>query len=168
MKLSMKVLAIDPGYGRVGFAVMEKSTGKPSLIFSECLEIEKGVVFSERLIKIGEREKELIQTHKPNCVVIEQLFFAKNKKTALQTAEARGVCVYVAKKEKMNIVEYTPKQVKSAITGNGNANKREMMRMLPLLIKIDMGEKRYDDEYDAIAIAITYLEMPQGLRAHLS
>ena len=158
----MKVLAIDPGYGRIGFAVAKKENKQVELIFSECFETPKNTPFEKKLLLVGERQREHIEKHKPDTVVIEQLFFAKNKKTALQTAEVRGVCIYVAKKESTEIVEYTPNQIKSAVTGNGNASKEDIARMIPLLIKLSKKEKRIDDEYDAIAIAITHLETPKN------
>lgn len=158
----MKVLAIDPGYGRIGFAVAKKETNKVEIIFSECFETDPNTPFEEKLLLIGERQREHTKKHKPNTTVIEQVFFAKNKKTALQTAEVRGMCTYIAKKENTEVVEYTPNQIKSAVTGNGNASKQDIARMIPLLVKLDKKEKRIDDEYDAIAIAITHLETPKN------
>ena len=152
----MKVLAIDPGYGRIGFAVLTKEGGKTNLLFSECFETEKDLLFEERLTQVGDRERSIIQTYQPDCMAIERLFFAKNKKTALQTAEVRGVCIYAAKECGLPVAEYTPNQVKSAITGSGNAGKQDMIRMVPQLITLD-HKKRHDDEYDAIAVGITHL-----------
>ena len=81
----MKLLAIDPGYGRIGFAILTKdpSTKKEALIFSECFETGEGEGFDERVRMVGKRMKELLQEHKPRCVVIERLFFSKNKKNRL-------------------------------------------------------------------------------------
>ncbi|MCY4577114.1 MAG: crossover junction endodeoxyribonuclease RuvC [Candidatus Kaiserbacteria bacterium] len=152
----MKVLAIDPGYGRIGFAVLLKEGGKTNLLFSECFETEKETVFEERLKKIGDRIRDIAQAHQPDCAAIERLFFSKNKKTALQTAEVRGVCIYTTKEYNLTIAEYTPNQVKNAITGNSNATKSDVIRMVPRLITLD-SRKRHDDEYDAIAIGITHL-----------
>lgn len=151
----MKILAIDPGYSRIGFAVMTKKE-KPELNFSECFETEKNEPIEERILKVGDRLREHIQRHKPDTVVIEKLFFAKNKKTALQIAEVRGMCIYIAKKEKKEVIEYTPNQIKNAVTGNSNADKKQMIRMIPLLMNLK-EKKKYDDEYDAIAAGITHL-----------
>ena len=155
-KHNMKVLAIDPGYGRIGFAVLQKEGGKNTVLFSECFETEKETAFEDRLAQIGDQERHIIQTHQPDCVAIERLFFSKNKKTALQTAEVRGVCIYTAKDSGLTVTEYTPNQVKNAITGNSNATKDDVVRMVPRLIALD-SRKRHDDEYDAIAIGITHL-----------
>lgn len=160
----MRTLSIDPGYGRIGFAVAEKTGGTVTIIFSECFETEAGLPISEKLLLVGKRQESLIREHEPDCVSIEKLFFSKNKKTAMRTAEARGVCIYIAKKENKEVVEYAPSQIKSAVTGNGNAGKKEMIRMVRILTGIGAGEKKHDDEYDAIAIAITHLETPRELR----
>ena len=160
----MKLLAIDPGYGRAGFAVLTKINGADTLLFSECFETEKELPLSERMRMVGERMERHIQTHAPECVVIEGLFFAKNKKTALHIAEVRGMCFYIAQKNKLEIVEYTPNQIKSAVTGSGSAKKRDIIRMVPLLVKVERGVKRHDDEYDAIAAGITHLATrPNGM-----
>ena len=152
----MKVLAIDPGYGRIGFAVIEKREPQNKLIFSECFETNKDTEFEKRLSLIGERLRDIVQIYKPDCAAIEKLFFSKNKKTALYTAEVRGMCVYIAKKQSMEITEYTPNQIKNAVTGNSNATKKDIIRMVPRLIPTG-GKKKHDDEYDAIAIGITHL-----------
>ena len=152
----MKVLAIDPGYGRIGFAVVEKVDRKTNLLFSECFETEKEVAFENRLMQIGDQIRSIIQAYQPNCAAIERLFFSKNKKTALQTAEVRGVCIYTTKEYGLAIAEYTPNQVKNAITGNSNATKKDIIRMVPRLITLN-EKKQHDDEYDAIAIGITHL-----------
>lgn len=152
----MKVLAIDPGYGRIGFAILTKENMQHTLLFSECFETDKGMEFEKRLEHVGNRLREIIQTYNPNCATIERLFFSKNKKTALRTAEVRGVCMYIAKSSGIEITEYTPNQVKNAITGNSNATKKDIIRMVPRLIPLH-NSKKHDDEYDAIAIGITHL-----------
>ena len=156
IKHDMKVLAIDPGYGRIGFAVVEKKDRRTHLLFSECFETKKEETFENRLVQIGDRIRSIIQAQQPNCVAIERLFFSKNKKTALQTAEVRGVCVYTTKEHGLVITEYTPNQIKNAITGNSNATKKDIIRMVPQLIALN-EKKRHDDEYDAIAIGIAHV-----------
>ena len=160
----MKVFSIDPGYGRIGFAILEKGNRTtPTVIHSECLETDKTLLFENRLMKIGERIRELIHEHKPNCVVLERLFFSKNKKTALQTAEVRGVCIHESKLMSLDIFEYTPNQVKSAITGSGSADKKQIMRMVPMLADMEQKENTKDDEFDAIAIGITHIATSRRL-----
>ena len=152
----MKLVAIDPGYGRVGYAVIERENGAMTLLHSGCLETDTALAYSGRLAAVGEQVKKLIRTYNPDCVVMEKLFFAKNKKTAMQTAEVRGVCIYVSETEGKEVFEYTPNQVKSAVTGNGNADKNQVMRMVPHFVTLDTSVNRIDDEYDAIAIGITH------------
>ena len=152
----MKLLAIDPGYGRVGFAVGEKREGKPVVLLSECLETDAGKEYEERLREIGKRMQEIIDEYKPEEMVIEKLFFAKNKKTALRVAEVRGMCIHEARANDMKVTEYTPNQIKNAVTGDSRADKEQMKRMIALLVKLEGDQKRKDDEYDAIAAIITH------------
>ncbi len=153
----MKVLAIDPGYGRCGVAVVEKSRGgKEVLLYSECIETSSKSSFSERLAIIVGACANLIKKHAPDCVALEKLFFAKNQKTAMHVAEVRGALISAASSAGLTVFEYTPGEVKSAAAGFGGADKKAVASMLRALVKI---EKRieHDDEYDAIAIAVTHL-----------
>lgn len=160
----MRIFSIDPGYGRVGFAVIDKGMKKHIRVYSECLVTPQDAGFEDRLHAVGTRVHELIQEYKPDCTVIEGLFFAKNKKTALRIAEIRGCCTFVVKNNTLPLYEYTPNQVKSAITGNGAATKDEVMQMLKHFIDIPNVGECYDDEIDAIAVGVTHLS---NLHAHL-
>lgn len=151
MKGTMRVLAIDPGYDRVGIAVMEKK----ELIFSECFVPPEGG-FEERLRDVYRHIAGLIQEHEPGAVALETLFFSKNQKTAIKVAEARGVIMLAAAEAGIPLFEYSPQAVKLAVTGSGNADKNGVMKMVPRLIALPPGKRR-DDEYDAIALAIAYL-----------
>ena len=153
----MKILAIDPGYGRIGFAVLKKTQEKPELLHSECFETDKKTPYEKRLKSVGERLRYLIKKHQPDCVVVERLFFSKNKKTAMHVAEVRGLLLYEAQLGGIETVEYTPNQIKNAVTGSGIGDKKQIMRMVPKLINIDTKKDRNDDEYDAIAVGITHL-----------
>lgn len=152
----MPILSIDPGYGRIGFAVLEKGMRKHSIIFSQCFETRKDSAFADRILIVGMQLEKIIKQYKPECVAMEQVFFSRNKKTALSVAEIRGCCSFVARKNGVPVHEYTPKQVKGAVTGNGSASKEEVMRMLPYFVDIDTTTKRKDDEYDAIAVGVTH------------
>ena len=145
-----KVLAIDPGYDRVGIAVMSGDT----LLFSECFSPPKGTL-SMRLGKIFEKTQELIAIHEPNTLALETLFFSKNQKTAIAVAEARGVIIAAAATRGIPVCEYSPQAVKIAVTGSGNAAKDGVIRMVEKLIVLPK-KKRLDDEYDAIALAIAH------------
>ena len=152
----MKVLGIDPGYGRCGVAVVEKSDGKESLIFSDCIETTAADAFPDRLAAVADACKRLITKFGPDAVALEKLYFQKNQKTAMQVAEVRGALLTIAAESSVPVAEYTPGQVKSAAAGYGSADKAAVAKMLHVLLRIDKKIK-HDDEYDAIAIALTHL-----------
>jgi crossover junction endodeoxyribonuclease RuvC len=150
----MRVLGIDPGYERLGIAVVEKRENKDFLIFSECFQTSKTLNFHERLLLLGNRVEEIIKTHEPSVLAIETLMFNTNQKTAMNVAEARGVVLFQAVKNGLSVLEYTPLQIKIAITGYGRSDKGQVTEMVKRLIKTEKKEMK-DDEYDAIACAIT-------------
>jgi crossover junction endodeoxyribonuclease RuvC len=152
----MKLIAIDPGYGRCGVAVLEGDGSRARLIFSTCIETPSKADFTDRLITIAETIKHLIETHNPELFVIEGLFFSNNKKTALQVAEVRGVLLYIGASSKIKIRELHPNATKMALTGYGKATKAQMMFMVEKLIDIP-DSKRLDDEFDAIALGLSAL-----------
>lgn len=151
---SSYILGIDPGYGRIGIAVLKKEKGREVLIHSECFETEAKLEHSKRLLALGEKIKATIKKYKPNKIAIETLLWSKNKKTALQVAEARGVILLEAERSGVLIKEYNPNQIKLAVTGYGKSDKKQIINMIEKLIKLK-PTKRHDDEYDAIAVALT-------------
>ncbi len=151
----MRVLAIDPGYDRLGIAVVEKNAGKELLIHSECLITDRKKEFGERLLLVGEKVSNTIKKFRPGALAIESLFLEKNQKTAMRVAEARGAILYEAAKNNIPVLEFTPLQVKSAVTGDGRSDKTRIARMLPLLLDLPK-KKMLDDEIDAIALGLTY------------
>jgi crossover junction endodeoxyribonuclease RuvC len=152
----MRVLAVDPGFERVGIAVLEKKDGKESLLYSGCFKTSSKLPFENRLILIGTELDRIIDTHKPEAIAIETLFFNSNQKTAMRVAEARGVITYVCVSRGLILYEYTPLQVKIAVTGYGKADKEQVSFMTQKLLRIT-GDAEYDDETDAIALGITCL-----------
>lgn len=153
---AMRVLAVDPGYGRCGVAVVEKANGKETLVYSACIETSAKSEFSERLVTVADECERLMKEHRPDAVALEKLFITKNQKTAMRVAEVRGALIGAAAKAGVPIYEYTPGEVKSAATGFGKADKQAVVKMLHALVTIPEGI-RHDDEYDAIAIGITHL-----------
>lgn len=164
-----KILGIDPGYGRVGIAIIKKEKGKDILIHSECFETDAKLHHPKRLLLIGEKIKEIIKKYKPNKIALETLLWSKNVKTAMQVAEARGVILLEAARfqrmtleefapkdhpREILVCEYNPNQIKLAITGYGKSDKKQVISMIEKLIKLPHRQRR-DDEYDAIAIALT-------------
>jgi len=151
----MKILGIDPGYDRIGIAVIEKNRSGNILLHSECFTTDAKSYFYERLKKIDERIHQVLDEFEPDVLSIETLFISKNQKTGMRVAEARGVIAVAAAKRGMDIFEYSPPEIKAAITSDGRSDKGQMIKMIPLLIKMKPG-KRHDDEYDAIAAALTH------------
>ena len=150
----MKILAIDPGYERLGIAIMERKGKVDELIYSDCFFTDKSLPHPERLAAIGIELDRIIDEHKPEALSIETLFFSKNTKTAMKVAESRGVILQVAKRRGLKIYEFSPMSIKIAVTGYGRSDKNQMISMIPRLIKIAKPIK-YDDEFDAIAAGIT-------------
>lgn len=152
----MIVLGIDPGYDRLGLAVIEQINQKPSLLFSTCLTTDKKQPFSERLLAVGSEIEKIISNWSPDLIAVEKLFFSLNQKTAMAVAETRGVIIYLGAKNNLPIIEYTPPEIKVCVTSYGSANKKQIIEMIPRLITVNKIIK-HDDEYDAIAVALTHL-----------
>lgn len=160
----MKILAIDPGFERVGVAILEKTKNpKHDLIYSDCFKTSKSLEFHLRLSLIGTEVEKIIKKYKPKALAIEKLYFTTNQKTAMGVAEARGVIIYCASHNGLDIFEYTPPQIKVAVTGYGKADKNMVINMVPKLINIDKKTKS-DDELDAIAIGITCLACEKNFK----
>ena len=156
----MKILGLDPGFERLGVAILEKNKSfgpaqdKEKVLFSECFKTSASLEFHVRLGLIGEEVKKIIKKYKPEVLSIETLFLTTNQKTVMHVAEARGVIIYEATCAGLKIFEASPPQIKIATTGYGKANKEQVMRMVKILVDID-NSKKSDDELDAIAIALT-------------
>lgn len=152
----MKILAIDPGYDRLGVAVLDKNDGKEKLLFSTCFETNKTEAQSERLMALGNKVDAVLDKYKPECVAIETLFFNQNRSTAIKVAEVRGMLLYLAKKHGCEVREFGPQEIKVAVTGYGKSDKQAVFDMVKRLIP-EAPKHGLDDEYDAIAIGITAL-----------
>ncbi len=158
----MKIISIDPGYERLGIAILEKEAKqKETLVFSECFKTSSKLPHNERLALIGNRIKEIIRKYKPTALATEKLFFSGNQKTAMLVAEARGVILYTGSSLGLSVFEYTPNEVKIAITGYGRSEKRQIIDMVRKLIVVTSKTKS-DDEFDAIAIGLTHLAINRG------
>lgn len=155
-----RVLAFDPGFERLGVAVVEKNTptggGKEVLLHSECIRTNSKTRFEDRLLVLGHAVEELIAQWQPGCIALEDIYFAKNEKTAIKIAEVRGVLSYLAVVHKLRLFQYTPLEVKVAITGYGRSDKAAVAAMIPKLVALPK-RARLDDEMDAIAIGLTCL-----------
>ena len=153
----MVVLGIDPGYALMGWGVVESEGSHMRLIAYGCIETKAGVPMQDRLrtLQIGVRD--LLNIYKPDDVAFEELFFARNVTTALMVGAARGAAIIAAAEYTNNLYEYTPMQIKQAITGYGKADKKQIQQMVKLLLKLDDVPKP-DDAADAIACAVTHCQ----------
>jgi crossover junction endodeoxyribonuclease RuvC len=151
----MRILAVDPGYEKMGVAIIEKELGKEVLVFSECFKTSRENPPHERLCALGKEIERIIDEFKPKALAIEKLFFTDNQKTAMRVSEARGIIIYEAVRANLSIAEYTPLEIKVAVTSYGRSSKDQVKFMVEKLIKIGKTIKE-DDEYDAIALGLTY------------
>jgi crossover junction endodeoxyribonuclease RuvC len=151
----MRILAIDPGYDRLGIAVVEGDSSRPTLLWSDCIIPNKGTS-GERLACVSQAVSSAIKKYTPDALAVETLFFSVNKKTALKVAEARGAILAAAGVASVSVIECSPQEIKLAVTGYGGADKKSIASMIPLLLDLPK-KKRLDDELDAIAIGIAAL-----------
>jgi crossover junction endodeoxyribonuclease RuvC len=152
----MRILGIDPGFERLGVAILEKNKGekREKVLYSQCFKTSTKLEFAQRLKLIGKEVEKIIGKFNPEILAIETLFLTTNHKTVMHVAEARGVVVYEASCAGLDIFEASPPQIKVATTGFGKATKEQMIKMVKMLVDIDKS-KTSDDELDAIAIALT-------------
>jgi crossover junction endodeoxyribonuclease RuvC len=155
--MSTRIIGIDPGYDRLGIAIIEGPVGREQLLYSTCVTTSKKQTFPERLAQLGKTVEQLLKEYRPNVLAIEKLFFTKNQLTAMAVSETRGVLLYLATLAGLTISEFTPQQIKKTVTGQGNADKQQVAQLVTRLIKLPpaTNTKRLDDEIDAIAIALT-------------
>ena len=149
-----RVLGIDPGTHRLGWAVIDRVSARSNLVACDCLELPKNTQASQYLLAIHTHIESLLLKYNPDKIGIETLFTQKNLKTATQVAQARGVILYTFAKHDYTGIELSPNTVKSTVAGAGNAGKDEVARMVGLLLQIDTNQL-LDDMTDALAIALT-------------
>ena len=151
----MRILGIDPGYATIGFGMVESSGAQVRMVTYGAITTPAGLPLSRRLYQIGSDMEELIGTLRPDAISIEELFFNTNITTGIAVAHGRGVILYAAEKCGIPLYEYTPGQVKLAVTGYGKAEKRQVMDMTRRLLKL-RAVPRPDDAADALALAICH------------
>ena len=148
----MIIIGIDPGYGRCGFAILEKKDRDVSLLSSGVITTSAQKVFSNRLLEIVEDFESLLKKYNPEILSIEDLFFVENVTTGIPVAQVRGALMYLASRYGLRICEPKPVEIKKSFTGNGKATKEDMKRMVHLIFK-DHKIQQIDDAADAIAAA---------------
>ena len=148
-----RIIGIDPGTGILGFGVIEVGT-KPILVDAGVIRTPVKQEDSQRLMTIFDELKELITELKPNIMAVEKLFFAQNVTTAMSVSQARGVVLLLGMQHGLDLYEYTPLQIKQAMTGYGRADKKQIQEMVRLQLGLKTIPKP-DDAADALACAIT-------------
>jgi crossover junction endodeoxyribonuclease RuvC len=149
----MIILGIDPGTAIVGYGAIKKTNNKLGLIDYGCIKTDSKHNTAQRLKIIDQKLEKLIKKIKPQKIAVEDIFFFKNQKTAISVSQARGVILCQAAKKNLNVFEYTPLQVKQAVSGYGRADKKQVQQMTKLLLNLKKIPKP-DDAADALAIAI--------------
>lgn len=150
----MRILGIDPGTGILGFGVIDVVQGKVSLVDAGVIKTPVHQPDSERLYTIFDELSQIINTNKPTILAVEKLFFARNVTTAMSVSQARGVVLLLGKQHDMQLYEYTPMQIKQAMTGYGKATKAQIQEMVRTILQLKTVPKP-DDAADALACAIT-------------
>ena len=158
-----RVMGIDPGTGRTGWAIVDGNKSRQDLVEFGCITTKPNSKASYRLEIIFNEIEELVDRYKPDVVAVEELYFFKNAKTVIRVAEARGVAVVALQKKGMEVYDYTPLQVKQAVTGYGRAEKSQVERMVESILKLKNMPKKYDDAVDAIAVALTHFFTNQDM-----
>ena len=151
----MRVLGIDPGYAIVGWGVTDYTGNRFSPVAFGAVTTEARVAFERRLAQVYDGVLEVMRTHQPEALSIEQLFYQHNQTTVIGVAEARGVILLAAAQCGLPVFEYTPMQVKQAVTGYGKAVKKQVQEMTRVLLHLPAVPKP-DDTADALAMAITF------------
>lgn len=154
MEKTTTILGIDPGYARAGWAVITKHGSNLNLLKCGCWETPAQMEHAARLESLNNELKKIIKKYEPEMMAIEDLFFFKNLKTAIKVAEARGVILMTGIQEALEIQEYTPLQIKQALTGYGRAEKKQIQAMVKMILNLKKIPEP-DDAADAVAVAIT-------------
>jgi len=157
MRAAGVILGIDPGTTGMGYALLDGSSEPPAVVECGLIATPAGGTAAERLLAISEAIDLLIRAHRPAALAVERLYFNKNVRTAMRVAEARGIALVCAARARLDVAEYTPQEVKLAVTGNGSADKRQVMRMLPVLLTLARPIAQ-DNVADAVAIALAHAQ----------
>lgn len=151
----MRIIGIDPGTGLLGFGVIDAEAGKTTLVDAGVISTKKHQPIAERLEDIYRHLCDIVAENKPQVMAVEKLFFSQNITTAMSVSEARGVAILAGKQAGLEIAEYTPLQIKQALTGYGRADKKQMQEMVRVILGLKEVPKP-DDCADALAAAICH------------
>lgn len=154
----MIVIGVDPGLATVGFGVLHSDKGKISPVSYGCIRTSADKETPQRLLEIFDEITVLFNKYRPQAIAVEKLFFCKNVTNGLSVSEARGVIFLAAQQHNIPVHEYTPNQVKQAITGSGRAQKKQMQEMIKRLLDLDEIPEP-DDAADGLSIALCHLNL---------
>lgn len=158
----MVILGIDPGIATIGFGLIQSEKNQSKMLRYGVISTAAGLPLAERLLQISEDMQSLLSQFKPEEIAVEELFFSKNVTTGISVAHGRGVILLEAQRFAVPIYEYTPNQVKQAVTGYGKAEKQQVMSMTQKLLKLSKIP-RPDDAADALAIALCHSRASSSL-----
>ena len=162
----MIILGIDPGTATTGYGVIRKRKNRLETLDYGCILTSPSSPPSERLKKINNDLNLLIKKHKPNILAVEKLYFFKNLKTAMPVSQAKGVILLTAAKKKIPVHEFTPLEVKMAVSGYGRAEKKQVQKLIQTILKLEENpedkNRRKDDATDALGVALCYAVKTDG------
>ena len=147
------ILGIDPGYADTGYGVIERTGSGARYIACGTISTKKTMPFGDRLVSLADAFDKLIRKYSPGIIAVEKIFFAKNQKTAIDVAQARGIIILYTARHSLPLLEFTPLQVKQSLTSYGHADKRQVAGMVMTLLHL-RSLKEKDDAIDALAIAL--------------
>ena len=154
----MRILGIDPGYALLGYGVIDTDGRTSSAVDYGVIETKAGIPFPERLQRLHDGVSQLVEMYQPDCAVFEELFFYHNATTAISVGAGRGVAILAAQQKGLPLYEYTPMEIKLAVTGNGHADKSQVQQMVKILLNLKSIPKP-DDAADALAAALCHGSM---------
>lgn len=158
----MIFLGIDPGTATTGFGVIRYHQNTPQVLDYGCIKTASTLQLEERLQQIWNDLEEIIEKWKPQAAAVEEIFFSKNVKTAISVAHARGVILQKLYSKGISSTKYTPSQVKSSICGDGTADKKQIQKMLKIILSLKQ-EPKQDDASDALALALCHAYLHKQL-----
>lgn len=162
----MRILGIDPGLATMGWGLIRGQANKPSFVACGVILTKASLPLPDRLVEIDQAMEALLALYQPEAIVFEQLFFAKNVTTAFTVGAARGVAIARCARYRSTLYEYTPMQVKQAVTGYGKADKLQVQQMIKLMLNLP-DYPRPDDAADAVAVALTHYQTGRFSEQHI-
>ncbi len=168
----MIIIGIDPGFDRLGWAVGQKQKGELRVLSFGAIQTNKTLPLFERYQQVDKDLTAILEEFHPDQAAIESLFFFKNQKTVIQVAESRGIILSALLHQSVTVFEYTPRQIKAAVTGYGNADKKGIDKMVRKQLKLPQEIKIIDDASDALAVLLTHsfaaVNLQQGRQNKIS